>query len=952
MRRLSKPTADTSDGQLVQRFAAQRDESAFEALLQRHGPMVLGVCRRVLDDPADAQDAFQATFLVLVRRAGAIRKPASVGSWLHGVAARLARRARADAARRRRHESRAPVRSGEDGSAELAESDFRPVLDEELGRLPEKYRAPLVLCYLEGKTHTEAAQELGWAHGTVCGRLARARALLRTRLTRRGLAPAVLLGAGASPDLLAAVPPALAASTVRLAALLAAPEAAAAGLSVQVAALMEGAVRAMFLTKLKAVAVVLLAVGLLTTGAGLLAHRVLAQKPGESTAPVAPAQAAAQPRAATPAVRLDAYGDPLPEGALVRLGTTRLRHGGAVGFLRFTPDGKTLVAEGSDGARSWDVATGQQRHLFTDENTRADLAPDGKLLATAGKSGISLWEVETARLVRTLGTELYASICFSSDGRQLASVSTGRQSQIALWDVAAGRQLRSFGEDKGPFARLAFLPDGKSLLTTGHRNHNIRLWDVATGNEQRHIDTGTSDLLTIALSPDGSTLAGMAGMYGHEGGVQVWDLARGTRRYELMPPGREKAVRRIIGIVAFTPDGKTLISGNVDWGGLICWDLATGTEQRRLGETVFGYSLAFAPDRRTLALGAAGSIRLLDTASGKDRFPHTGHGMPINQVQFTADGRTLVTASTDEIMVWDAATGTERHRLQVPGESIGAFYPLSDGRTLLSSAYDSSSQPVPLRLWDLTTGKEARRIEPPLSGMIGPMVLAPDGKTSVWWKGGGELLLYDLDARRELRRIDVPGGPVRLARFTPDGRRLIFWDNKTLVHQLDVATGRELSQFAYQDEAVLQDLARAVGGDFRFGYVAEVAPDGKSIALACQRDRFVSLYDLATGRLLRLLGPLPDPGRPVLPGGMGVVYHLAFSPDGTTLAWIGYQDPAVHLLDAATGQERQQFTAHPGGVRALAFAPDGKRLVTCGEDTTALIWDLTGRALKRPGAGP
>jgi RNA polymerase sigma factor (sigma-70 family) len=161
-----------TDGRLLERFVRNKDESAFQALLQRHGAMVLGVCRRVLGDVHDAEDAFQATFLVLVRKARSIGKADSVGSWLYGVAYRTALKARADAARRRIHERQGGEMSNSDPLADVAWRDLRAVLDEELGRLPEKYKAPLVLCYLEGKTNEEAAQLLGWTKGTVSGRLA------------------------------------------------------------------------------------------------------------------------------------------------------------------------------------------------------------------------------------------------------------------------------------------------------------------------------------------------------------------------------------------------------------------------------------------------------------------------------------------------------------------------------------------------------------------------------------------------------------------------------------------------------------------------------------------------------------------------------------------------------------------------------------------------------------
>ena len=208
---------DRSDGQLLARFIAsdQADESAFGALVERHGPMVWRVCRRLFDDPNDAEDAFQATFLVLLRRARSIRQTTSLAAWLHGVALRVASRARVESARRRRIERHA-VRGTSMCNADPDQIDLESLFDIELARLPEKYRHPIVLCYLEELTHEGAADRLGWPVGTVRGRLARARDLLRLRLTRRGItAPAAVAAIAAlGRPAQAAVPGALRDATV------------------------------------------------------------------------------------------------------------------------------------------------------------------------------------------------------------------------------------------------------------------------------------------------------------------------------------------------------------------------------------------------------------------------------------------------------------------------------------------------------------------------------------------------------------------------------------------------------------------------------------------------------------------------------------------------------------------------------------------------------------------
>ncbi|HVS38874.1 MAG TPA: sigma-70 family RNA polymerase sigma factor [Gemmataceae bacterium] len=249
---LREEDAALTDGELLTRYLARRDATAFEALVRRHGPMILGVCRRILRSEADAEDAFQAVFLVLIRKAASIRPRERTANWLYGVACRTAQKARAAAVKRRLKERRAGEmhrpQTPDDRWAELL-----PLLDRELHRLPDRYRIPIILCELEGKTHKEAAHQLGWPVGTVSGRLSRGRAELARRLKRRGAAPQDLAPA--------VVPPALTASTVKAATAGAASAAA--------IALAEGTVRLMLAMKLKAATAVVLMVALAGAGAAV-----------------------------------------------------------------------------------------------------------------------------------------------------------------------------------------------------------------------------------------------------------------------------------------------------------------------------------------------------------------------------------------------------------------------------------------------------------------------------------------------------------------------------------------------------------------------------------------------------------------------------------------------------------------------------------------------------------
>ncbi len=309
-----------TDGELLERFLARRDESgerAFEALVTRHGPMVLRVCRNLLDDPTDVHDAFQAVFLVLARRAGSIRQSGSVGSWLHGVAARLAARAKVSAIRRRIRDRRT-IEAAEMTAAVATDLCAEPLIErrdggaivhQEVNRLPEKYRSPIVLCYLEGMTHDEAAAQLSWPVGTVRSRLARARDTLRTRLTRRGMTAtgamwpftAWLAGNPAASEATATTvtvsAPAgslsgqISTSLARVVSRLAAGHTSTAGsVSATSLALAQGVLKTMMIKKLTIAACVVLSLGTMAIGGGaFLVPASSGQDPGLAPAP-APAQ--------------------------------------------------------------------------------------------------------------------------------------------------------------------------------------------------------------------------------------------------------------------------------------------------------------------------------------------------------------------------------------------------------------------------------------------------------------------------------------------------------------------------------------------------------------------------------------------------------------------------------------------------------------------------------------
>ena len=345
---------DRTDTELLKRFVQNHDEAAFTTLVQRHGAMVLGVCRRVLHNEQDSEDVFQDTFLTLVRKATSIRNSASIANWLYGVARRLALKVRTRSARRRRYDVLVTKHRSEYAEPEPTWREFLEILDEEITRLPDKYRKPVVLFYLEGQTQEEIAHQLRWPIGTVRGRLARARDQLRHRLQRRGL----VLSTGAVASMLftysashAVVSHALRDATVQSA------------ISAQAGFVRAGFIHLMSVMSLSKMRMFGAAVGvmsLLAVGSALFNHPVPAGTTHSSSRnrPIGtypPAFVLAQDKLANDRA------DPLPAGAVARLGTTRFRHGDQVMSVAFSPDGKTLASAGRDHEiYHWDLRNGKQ----------------------------------------------------------------------------------------------------------------------------------------------------------------------------------------------------------------------------------------------------------------------------------------------------------------------------------------------------------------------------------------------------------------------------------------------------------------------------------------------------------------------------------------------------------------------------------------------------------------
>jgi RNA polymerase sigma factor (sigma-70 family) len=461
----SPQAREASDAVLLEQLSRHRDQGAFEELVRRHGPLVWRICRRLLGDAHRAEDAFQATFLVLAQKASAIRNPAALPGWLYGVAYRIAHRARAERQRRDSEPCIDPVDAAPGPASQATWRELGRIVEEEVAALSEALRLPVLLCYWEGLTNEEAARRLGWRPGTVKTRLARARHVLHTRLLARGVAlPVGVVAVLLAPDSVrGCVPTAVVAATVRNAVASWAGKLAPAG----VAVLTRGALPRVAGGKLKLAAVLVL--GAATLAAGVLAPR---GRPAKTTAPP---NEAAPPRVE----RRDRLDDPLPAGAVVCFGTVRLRHAGEVSQVVFSPNGKLLASASKDATvRLWEAATGKELRYLTGQDSWIDcvaFSPDGKTLAAGyhGSRGIEsghpviLWDVKTGKELARLqghGSEVGA-VVFSPDGKTLASAGYGKS--IRLWDVAARKERARLQVSEPGISTLAFSPDNRLLASVG-----------------------------------------------------------------------------------------------------------------------------------------------------------------------------------------------------------------------------------------------------------------------------------------------------------------------------------------------------------------------------------------------------------------------------------------------------------------------------------------------------
>jgi RNA polymerase sigma factor (sigma-70 family) len=946
LRHLSRQveTPPSSDAQLLAQFVERRDEDAFAELVKRHGPMVLGICRRILQQVHDAEDAFQATFLLLARKAATIRSQDSLASWLGRVACRVALSAREKVARQQSSERQVTSMPPSDAGPDHGWEEVCKVLDEELHRLPTKYHAPLLLCYLQGKTYEEATQELRSPLGTLKKRLGRARELLRQRLVRRGIslssaALAALLTEKTAP---AAVTSSLFQATVREAVQFAAGQA---PVSASVLNLVEGAQNAMRITKIKLLAAIIVMVSVLGGGGGALIYQAVAARPPAEIAdagePSAPAPGDPAPPTSRPVA--DVPMDPLPEGAIARLGTLRRRSATTFSAVAVSPDAKLLAS--------------------ADEPTFKT--------GGGGMQTIHLWDAASGREIRQWQAHTGTIVClvFAPDGLVLAS--GGSDMRVGLWQVGTGKELHKLEAGPGGVTDLAFAPDGKTLAA-GYLGGVVRLWDVAKGTKIRHFGyayenhvggsgyvKGQGSMLPVALSNQHLAAARGGRM------VQVWELATGKEVQQLQANDR-------LAFLAFSPDGKTLATGNDGWMGRAAtwlWSVDTGKKLQQLA-TPDLHALAFTRDGAGLYTVGNSAVARWDVGNGKkaQEFPaecRWGRGA------FSAGSR-FVVAGSQALRLWDTAGGKEVHPLTGPTKEVTAAGFLGPKELVTAEAGT-------VRIWDLTT-RQARRTFPGHGFDRGP-----NGQLFIWdYKS---FFTWDAATGKKLHEIAVPDAS-RIAVgivVSPDGRTFATRQHASPARQpvrlYERATGRRLFDCPHDFRLGAKDVRLATVETLAF------SPDSGLLATGSLNGE-ICLWSTTSGRLVRRLAP------------GGRIWALAFSPDGMMLAALDVAKHDVHLwetaswqslgqlragagdqrdpyidsmtfspdsrvvavpggdggislLDAVTLQQIRRLTGHRAACKTVAFAPDGKSLASGSSDTSVLIWDTTDLATRaKPAADP
>jgi WD40 repeat protein len=645
------------------------------------------------------------------------------------------------------------------------------------------------------------------------------------------------------------------------------------------------------------------------------------------------------------AILTDLFGDPLPHGAIARLGTVRFRDADGAGHVVFGPQGKTVITTAR--ARSlcfWSTADGRLLRRIDGDGPlfkAIAVSPNGELLAAGGAAGfgqggpvgrgcLTLYETATGKqrqVIRYPDLDSPNAVAFSPDGRTLTT--SNRENTVRIWDIAAGKEiLRSF-VTKQPILTEAISAHGNAVAVAGDRKADVLLWQRHQPDRPRVLKRLPRGAMALAFAPDGKTLASSD----DGAGVRLWDVASGRLARSLVAGDSQVHVRGL----AFSRDGKTL-AAFTDLSGksaIVLWAPATGRELRRLDMAwERGDEVAFSADGRLVAAAVRSGVRVWHVQSGQEIGEQApGHRGAVGAMAIAPRGDVIATAGDDfTVRLWETGTGRQRLLLS-HGAWVRAVALSPDGKRLASSSLDDT-----VRLWDAGTGREIYRL--PGHGKHGghrSLAFSANGKTFASWGDDLYLRVWDVATGKAVREHRIgPSGiklpdededenPIRRAvklemglpqaALTPDGKAVLV-SSRDKLHVLDVHSGKELRSISYA--AML--LSPPV-----------VSPDGQLLLLSglTGDQHGVGVWHYPSGKMLRTL--LID-ARQAGPA--------ALSADGRMLATATYSaEGKVRLWEWATGGQRLTLDGGKAG-HCLAFSPDGRYLVTAMQDSSVLVWDL------------
>jgi WD40 repeat protein len=616
-------------------------------------------------------------------------------------------------------------------------------------------------------------------------------------------------------------------------------------------------------------------------------------------------------------LRLDRTGDPLPTGAIARIGTVRFRHGLQVYCVGFTPDGEQVVSSSQDGTlRVWDRASGKELQRLGNGNSfeavqSFTISRDGRQLAFGNGNAIVFFDLKKGKELfrKTTASASSCALAFSSDGGLCASSG----SSIELWDVNKAMQVREFEYTKQWIESLTFSADDKTLIAGGD-DGTIRFYNVATGKEAHRVEAHKGPVISVVLSPDGKLMASTS----HDGVLRLADAATA---------GKSRVLAKRLAESEYQGASRLAFSPNGQW-------------------------LAWAGERPEI-------VQLYDVESGKKGQQFKGHASPIESIAFSPDGKTLVTGGSDStVRLWEVATGK-----QLPPPHVhqsGAWATLSpNGKAVVTRCV---GVPTTIYLWDVDHAKEVRSEERLDEEWVLGLGFSPDGNTLASCNFKGMARLWNGKTGKELCRFQGPKIPICWAQFSSDlrtvatyggseGPPLEFWDTATgkrigefsiFSRQLALALNGKTAAALQSDgkEVLLWDIPTKTTLHYATGNPESVAalafsPDGNLLAtVGGIRSAFtVRVWDVRVGELLC-----------ECKGHTARLGCVCFSHDSKTVI-SGADDNTVRVWEVASGKQRDLLDAHQGPIISLSIANDGRRLASGSYDTTALVWDLAAHAL-------